>query len=283
MFRNLSTGAIGYGRDFFEALHPARAAGFQGIDLDAGQLLEPTSRDRVREALEREKMVLGGWGLPVPILGAEGDYHSALEKLPALAEAAAAVGHTRVATWLPSWSDERAYAENFTFHIKRLRPVAEVLADRGCRLGLEFLGPKTLRRGHAYEFIWTMEGMLELCHAVGTGNLGLLLDAWHWYTSGGTVEQLELLADEQVVYVHINDAPAGVPLEEQIDNVRCLPGETGVIDLVGFLQALNKIGYTGPVTPEPFSQKLQTLPEEERLVAAGQALLKVWEAAALPT
>ncbi len=281
MFRNLSAGAIGYGRSFFEALRPAKAAGFQGIDIDAGQLLDPASRDRVREALEREGMVLGGWGLPVPLLNQESEYEAGLERLKTLAPAAAAIGYTRVATWLPSWSDARDYAENFAFHVKRLRPVGEVLADHGCRLGLEFLGPKTLRKGHPYEFIYTVEGMLELCQAVGTGNLGLLLDAWHWYTSGGTVAELEALRDENVVYVHINDAPAGIAVEEQIDNVRCLPGETGVIDLVGFLRALDKIGYTGPVTPEPFSAKLREMPEEERLVTAGQSLLKVWEEAGL--
>ncbi len=279
MFKNLSPGAIGYGKPFFEALAPARAAGFEGIDVDARQLLDPAFRDKVVEALERADMVLGGWGLPAPFFDEQAAYEEALERLLPVTAAAASIAYTRAATWIPSWSDERPYAENAAFLMKRVRPAAEILADNGCWLGLEFLGPKTSRAGHKYEFIHTMEQMLELCDAVGTGNVGLLLDAWHWYTSGGTVEQLETLRDEQVVYVHINDAPAGIPIEEQVDNVRRLPGETGVIDLVGFLRALEKIGYTGPVAPEPFSKELQALPEEERLTTAGAALLKVWQAA----
>ena len=56
-----------------------------------------------------------------------------------------------------------------------------------------------------------------------------------------------------VIDVHINDAPAGLSIDEQVDNVRTLPGETGVIPMTLFLQALVKMGYEGPVTPEPFS------------------------------
>ena len=103
------------------------------------------------------------------------------------------------------------------------------------------------RAGKPHEFIWDMKRMLELGQVIGTGNVGLLLDCWHWYTSGGTVPELLALRPEQVVYVHVNDAPAGIDRDAQVDNVRCLPGETGVIDIVGFLQALQTIGYDGPV------------------------------------
>ena len=43
--------------------------------------------------------------------------------------------------------------------------------------------------------------------------------------SGGTLDEVRALRAEQVVYVHVNDAPPGVPLDDQIDNVRALPGE----------------------------------------------------------
>jgi sugar phosphate isomerase/epimerase len=35
--------------------------------------------------------------------------------------------------------------------------------------------------------------------------------------------------------------------------MRLMPGE-GIIDLVGFLQALQKIGYNGGVSPEPLGR-----------------------------
>jgi len=127
-----------------------------------------------------------------------------------------------------------------------------------------------------HQFICTMDGMLDLAGAIGTGNVGLLLDAWHWYTSHGTIDDLLRLSDADIVQVHINDAPAGVDVDDQIDSVRALPGETGVIDLAGFLGALRQIGYTGPVTPEPFSEKLKTMGPAEAVRATGMALGGVW-------
>ena len=38
---------------------------------------------------------------------------------------------------------------------------------------------------------------------------------------------------------------------------------TGVIDLKAFLNALQKIGYDGPVRPEPFNAALNELENEE--------------------
>ena len=43
------------------------------------------------------------------------------------------------------------------------------------------------------------------------------------------------------------------PPEEVCDSQRLMPGE-GVINLVGFFQALQKIGYEGSVSPEPLGR-----------------------------
>ena len=109
-----------------------------------------------------------------------------------MAEAARQVGCTRASTYIFSWSDDRDFEANFSFHRERLARPAAILAEHGVRLRLEFLGPKTLRDGHPYAFIHTVKGMLELCDAVGP-NVGLLLDAWHWYTAGHDPADLELL------------------------------------------------------------------------------------------
>jgi sugar phosphate isomerase/epimerase len=178
-------------------------------------------------------------------------------------------------------SDELEFQANFDFHVTRLQPAAQILSDYGCRLGLEFVGPKTLRATRRYEFIYTLNGMLELCRAIGTDNMGLLLDAYHLYTSHGAPDLVRRLTNQDVVAVHVNDAPAGVAVDEQLDQVRALPGETGVLDMSGFLQALQTIGYDGPVTPEPFSERLRGLPPAEAVREAGQAMRRVWQAAGL--
>lgn len=282
MFKNLNLGALGFGLPFKETLEAAKIGGFQGVDMDIVEIektLESKPIDEVKHSVEENRLKLGGWGLPVNFRGDEETYQTDLEKLRKYALIAEELGYQRVFTWVLPFSDELSFDQNFEFHIQRLRPIAKALEDHGCYLGLEFIGPKTSRIGHKHQFIHTVDGMLELCRAIGTKNLGLLLDSWHWYTSYGTLDQLRELKGEQVIYVHINDAPAGVQVDEQIDNVRCLPGETGVIDLVGFLQALEEIGYEGPVTPEPFSKKLKEMPVIDAVKLTSQLLDKIWKEA----
>lgn len=284
MFRNLSPGAIGIRANIEESLALAKAHGFQGIDLnidEAARLADERGIDHVRELFEAAGLRPGGWSLPVNWQAEEAGFRESLEGLPRYARVGQALGCPRVVQWIPPASNERPFQENFDWHVHRFRPIAQLLKEHGCRLGLEFIGPKTSRVKAKYEFIYTMDGMLKLCDAIGTGNVGLLLDCWHWYTSHGTLEDLKRLRPEQVVYVHVNDAPAGIPVDEQIDNVRCLPGETGVIPLAPFLRILYEIGYDGPVTPEPFSQRVNQMPPAEAAAATGEALLRVWRAAGL--
>jgi sugar phosphate isomerase/epimerase len=64
-----------------------------------------------------------------------------------------------------------------------------------------------------------------------------------------------------------------------MDLVRDLPGETGVIDIAGFLGILRDSAYDGPVTAEPFKRELQDLPSDAaRLVRVKASLDKVWGA-----
>lgn len=279
MFRNLNLGALGFRVPFSEAVELAKVGDFQGVDIDVlemKEIIKTKSVEEVEGVVKERGLKLGGWGLPVNFRGDKEVYKRDLKMLPNLAEVASELGCRRAFTWIAPFSDEMPFEENFKLHVERLRPVAEILEDHHCLFGLEFVAPKTLRANHKYEFIHTMDGILRLCEAVGTRNLGLLLDCWHWYTSHGTLDQLRRLRGDQVIYVHVNDAPLGIPVDEQIDNIRCLPGETGVIDIIGFLRTLKKIGYDGPVTPEPFEKKLKEMPVKETVKKVGEALGRVW-------
>src|SRR5262249_42260160 len=167
-------------------------------------------------------------------------------------------------------SNDLTFDENRKLHVDRLGDVAQILNEYGCSFGLEFVGPRTLRASQKYQFIHTMEDMLEMGAEIGP-NVGILLDCFHWHTSGGTTDDIRELTPEQVVYVHVNDAPP-VPIDDQIDNQRGLPGATGVIDIRGFLMTLQQIGYVGPVTPEPFGNPATW---------AKQSLDTIWKAAGL--
>ena len=279
MYRTLSPGAINVKVNFAEAAQLAARYGFEGLALEASQLIR-VDADAVRETLLAYDLKPGSFGLPVDLQSTDDAYEISLGGLKAVVKAAQQVGCSRASTYIFSWSDDKDYRANFDFHRVRLTRAAAILADHGIALGLEFLGPKTLRDGHPYAFIHTAEGMLELCNAVGQ-NVGLLLDAWHWYTAGHDRATLDHLKASNVVDVHVSDAPVGVSPDEQIDSVRCLPGETGVIDLDTFFGALQRIGYDGPVVVEPFNAQLRTMTAEHAVRTTAEALQQVWRRSGL--
>lgn len=279
MYRTLNPGAIDVSVPFEEGARLAARYGFEGLALDTDFLLTQ-GPDAVQEILAANGLRPGSFGLPVDLRGSDEAFEASLAKLEPIAKAAQRVGCTRASTYIFSWSDDRDFKANFEFHRERLTRPAAVLAQHGIALGLEFLGPKTLRDGQAHEFIYTVAGMLELCEAVGP-NMGLLLDAWHWYTGTNDPADLDLLTKENVVDVHVNDAPEGLARDEQLDNVRCLPGETGVIDLNSFLGRLQQLGYDGPVVVEPFNAPLRAMAPEDAVRTTAEALGKVWRAAGL--
>ena len=82
--------------------------------------------------------------------------------------------------------------------------------------------------------------------------------------------------------VHVNDAPAGIARDEQIDTVRTLPMETGVIDLAGFMQAMQEIGYDGPVMPEPFSQRVNDLAATDSACRGARSSAMRWMRCGVP-
>lgn len=288
MFKNLSAGAVGiHGLSLAESVDLARQIGFGGIDFsigEAAQLADERGIDYLRKLFDDAGVKPGQWGLPVAWNKEEAEWKQGLKDLPRLAALGKALGCTRTSTWCISGSNDREFAENWAWHVARFRPIAEILAEHDCRLGIEFIGPKTLRDGFQYEFIYTLAGMMELAEAIGTGNVGLLLDAYHLFTSGDSIDALDTIEARDVVTVHVNDAPLGLTLETYQDLDRRLPMETGVIDLPGFIKKLAAMGYDGPVTPEPFSKRINELAAKDKL-AAGKLLAgymdQLWKAAGL--
>ena len=175
-------------------------------------------------------------------------------------------------TWIMPVHDSLTYLANFKQHAARLREIGKVLGDHGIRLGLEYVGPRTLWASKKYPFIHTMAEARELIAAIDRPGIGLVLDSWHWYTAHETEADLLTLKGTDVVCCDLNDAPAGIPVDQQKDQVRDLPCATGVIDLKSFLNALVQIGYDGPVRAEPFKSELRRLPAEEAVARTAKAM-----------
>ncbi len=266
MFASFNPGHVGINVPLETGLALAERHGFSGYDASLDVLhLAVTQQGAmaVRDLFLARGLRVGAWNLPfMPYAGSEVEWREWLAKLPAFFASAAAVGARRASMWILPGSNDRAYEENVDHHVARFQPFARLLADQGIRLALEFVGPETSLRAFTHPFVRTIPATLELARAIGP-NCGLLLDSWHWHCIGGTRADLAALTREQVVHVHVNDAPVGVPVAELQDMSRKLPCTTGVLDLEGFMQALANAGYDGPVTAEPFDATINALPVEE--------------------
>ena len=275
---DLRCGAIGVRADLREAIRLAHQYGFESVEPSA-HFLSGLSGAELRELLAELKaknLVWGAAGLPVNFRGEEAQFAEGLKQLPEVAAALQRAGVTRVATWISPASKTLTYLANFRQHARRLREVAKVLGDQGQRFGMEYVGPKTSWTASRYPFIHTMAEIKELIAEMGRPNVGFLLDSWHWYTAGETQADLLSLTNHDVVSCHLNDAPAGIPVDQQRDGTRALPCATGVIDLKAFLGALVEIGYDGPILAEPFDKELNALDNEEAMAATAAAMKKAF-------
>ncbi|PYT16209.1 MAG: xylose isomerase [Acidobacteria bacterium] len=250
----------------------ASRTGFKGVDVMLeGSMTEGV--DRTRRLFEDLHLRPAFVNLPVDFRKDDAAFRATLPKLEDAGPFAAAIGCPRMMTAIMSSSDTPKDELRRTYK-KRLTECANILARSHCRLGLEFLGPLHFRQQFKYEFIWKMTDMLEFAKECGS-NVGLTLDAWHWHHSGGTPADILAAGKERIVVVHFDDA-ANLPANQVRDNQRLLPGE-GVIDLTGFLAALQKIGYQDSLSVEVFGRGLKEMPPEQSAklcLEYGRAALK---------
>ena len=277
-FKNFAPGHIGVKANQQQALEYAVKYGFGGIAPGESEFANKSAGeiDVWVAAMKQKGIRYGAAGLPVEFRRDEARFKTDMAQLPKRAALLKQLGVTRVATWITPGHNELTYLQNFKMLETRFREAAKVLKDNDLRLGLEFVGPRTSREKFRFPFACTQVDMMELCEAVGTGNVGLLLDSWHWYTSHGTVDELSRLSNKDIVHVHVNDAPAGIAVDQQIDTRRKLPVTTNVIDLKGFINALVKLGYDGPVECEPFDQELRKMDQAAIVQTTAESLNRLW-------
>lgn len=268
MFSNLSAGALGLTLDHATAIDLAARHGFGGVDPDLEALRALGGADAVAEhaaAVHERGLEWGMGGLPIALDAPAAEFREQLMALPEALTLLRSAGVTRLGTWIRPMHEQLDHRQNWRLHLGRLSLVAEILADHGLRLGLEYIGPKTFWSTERFPFVHSLREMRELIAETGASNLGLILDSYHWYTAGETAEDLAGLTDADIISVDINDARADRERDEQMDLDRRLPYDTGVIDLPGFLGAVRAAGYTGPVKVEPFLAELAERPVDEVL------------------
>ncbi len=281
MIITLNPATIGGAPPLAQYIGLARKFGFDGVDFNLGEAVtlgKERGLDAVKALFDKAGVQPAVFGLPIDWRAGNDTFAQGLTEMAELAQAAQTLGATRTCTWLPpAIDDDPLRFRNQTRD--RFRQIAVVLGDHGIRLGLEWVGPYTLRHGAKAmgrnEFIWNMPGVLELIADIDAphDNVGLLADSFHWFMTGATTSDIEALTPNQIVYVHINDAP-DKPRDQQMDGERLQPGD-GVIDLHGFLGAMETIGYQGPVASEVLGSALGALGPDEATRRCMEAIQSV--------
>lgn len=91
---------------------------------------------------------------------------------------------------------------------------------------------------------------LEIINIAGSENLGIMMDTFHYYKSGVSLDDIKAIPVEKLFIVHINDCE-NLPREQLTDKHRVYTG-LGIIPLVDELKILKEKGYKGFLSVEIF-------------------------------
>ncbi|NND08024.1 MAG: sugar phosphate isomerase/epimerase [Saprospiraceae bacterium] len=274
---SLNPGAIGAKFNQSEILDLAIKFGYSAItclpnDLSA---MDSGEMDAFLAKMKTHKISWGSAGLPIDFRKDEATFKEGLAKMPATCAAMEKAGATRMNTWIMPSNAHYTYRTNFSLHQSRLKDAANIAGHHGVRLGLEYVGPKTLLTRSRFPFVRTLVETKELIAAIDE-NVGVVLDSFHWYCAEESKTDLLTLDNRDIIAVDLNDARSGFDVADQIDGKRELPMATGVIPLQDFMDALVIIGYDGPLRAEPFNQPLRDMDDEAAVKATYDAMAKAF-------
>ncbi len=156
--------------------------------------------------------------------------------------------------------------DDLDFLVEPLRRLAKEASERGTRIALEPM---------PFSMVGSIPAAAELMRSVDMSECGLVVDYWHVFRAGTSLEELSRsVTAEQIFGVELNDADAeimGTLFEDTRDNRR-LCGE-GDQDVAGFIATLQAIGFKGPWGVEILSEQHRTRPVREALESARSTAL----------
>jgi len=264
---SLVPGSIGLKTDANTLIFQAYSYNFTAIAPLIPELVSFSSNqiETYLNKMDDHNLVFDTAGLPVQFRSDEKTFLKDYEELKINLPKLSTLKVPGFVTWIMPTNKKYNYFENFNIHKSRLKKVAILLNDYNMRLGLEYVGPKTLMSRDKFPFIHTISELKTLIDAIDEKSIGYLLDSFHMFCSEDTVDDYIFLESNDIVSVQINDAVLGRTVSEQLDLERNLPGVTGLINLKGFLKMLKSKGYDGCISVEPFNKNLNDMEENDKL------------------
>lgn len=195
------------------------------------------------------------------------EYPQVQARLHELGRIAQAIGcPTVVVVPSPSPGRELPWSAVLDEYVTVLRQLSDIARLYDTRLSFEFLG-------FGWSSVRTPWAAFEIIQKVDRDNVGLTLDAAHFYCGGGLLSELDHLDPRRIFAFHLDDLE-DTPKEAITDATRLLPG-LGVIPLDKICARLKHIGYTGSCSIELFRPEYWDWDPQVLATKSRQAALKV--------
>jgi sugar phosphate isomerase/epimerase len=236
-----------------EALSAARAGGFDAMELrridftrcyDAGM-----ANEQVLEMVKASGMKIAVLGTEYGLLFADGDERRRLfDVFEQTCRNAVAMGCPMIMK-APGQNNGTVAQAALS-----LREAAQIAADHGLRLALEF--------NSQHDVINHIEIAREIIAKAGHPAAGLLIDAYHLQRSGSPGRGFEHVAPEEIFTFQYSDVPVGPPPGQRRPTDRLIPGQ-GIVQWKAVFDLLREKGYGGYLSFEAPNPTLWARPPAE--------------------
>jgi len=231
-----------------DKLAAAKAAGFAQVELwrqdveayDAGAQALGQHMRQIGLGLTDHQVLLDFDGAPDEIRDAK------RQEAIALLDRATALGANTVLT--PACTHKDCVAERV---VDDLRWLAREAASRGLRVAYEGMAWSTLT--------YTVPAAWATIQAVGEPNMGLVVDAFHMFSRGRDVSDLQGIPVDRIFLLQLSDLMEEIDLPNIIQiarHRRLLPGQ-GRFPVVDLVATLLESGYKGPIGLEVFNDAMK--------------------------
>jgi 2-keto-myo-inositol isomerase len=195
------------------------------------------------------------------------EYSQVQDRLHALGKVAQGIGCPTIVV-VPSPLPDRklSWADTLAEYVDVLRDLSSIGSQYNVRLSFEFLG-------FGWCSVRTPRAAFEIIQRVARDNIGMTIDAAHFYGGGGLLSELDQLDSERIFAFHLDDLE-DTPKEAIRDATRLLPG-LGVVPLDDICARLKRIGYNGSCAIELFRPEYWAWNPWELAVKARQAAVRV--------
>jgi 2-keto-myo-inositol isomerase len=195
------------------------------------------------------------------------EYPQIQTRLHELGKIAQAIGCPTIVV-VPSPMPDRntAWSDVVDEYVDVLRDLSEIANQYNIRLSFEFLG-------FGWCSVRTPRAAYEIVQKCNRANVGMTVDAAHFYGGGGLLRELDELDVQRIFAFHLDDLE-DTPKEAITDATRLLPG-LGVIPLDEICARMKRIGYDGSCAIELFRPEYWGWDPQELATQARQAALKV--------